>query len=83
MALPSALQNDPAAPYTKSLRIKGAEIANQVWSSVLEVVGIYPEFVELGIRTGLFATHQACAAFNGLPVLKTFTQAMAGLRKAE
>jgi len=66
---------------------QGAEIAHQVWGSVLEAAGIYPEYVEMEIddarELAYSAAHQANAASSELPVPKTFKQAMAGAEKAQ
>ena len=57
-------------------------IASQLWNSVLEAVGIYPEYVELEIddaqELAFSAAHQAYTASSELPVPKTFKQAMVG-----
>jgi hypothetical protein len=72
---------------TRTDNEQGAELAHEVWSSVLEAAGIYPEYVEMELddaqELAFSAAHQAYAASSELPVPWTFKQAMAGAQKTQ
>jgi hypothetical protein len=46
-ALPAPAHSDQDSYHQDSDDEQGAEIAHEVWSSVLEAAGIYPEYVEM------------------------------------
>ena len=86
-ASPAPAPSDQESYQQDSEDEQGAKIAHQVWGSVLEAAGIYPEYVEMEMHDAwelaFSAAHQAYAASSELPVPKTFKQAMAGAEKAQ
>jgi transposase InsO family protein len=92
---PAPAQADPSEPIVSDQEPyqdepsdseeQEAEIAAQVWGSVLEGVGIHPDFVEMEIgdvyELAFSAAQQACAAVSDLPVPRTYKQAMVSPQK--
>jgi hypothetical protein len=80
-ASPAPAHSDQDSYHQDSDDEQGAEIAHEVWSSVLEAAGIYTEYVEMEVddaqELAYSAAHQTYAACSELPVPRTFKQAMA------
>jgi len=89
-APPAAFASPEAAAidkesYQESEGEQAAEIAHQVWGSILEEVGIYSEYVEMEIedvcKLAYSAAQQACVASSKPSMPTTFKQALASCRE--